>query len=224
MKTILLDIDDTIFDFHKCAAASILKSAQEFGIDFTNEMLERYFEQNWFLWGEYEKKIIEREDIFRMRFPLLFEEFNINADGIAFEDAFQRYFMLECEPIEGSKEFVDYLCSKYDVYIVSNSMEATQKSRLKKAGLEGCFKEIFVSDVVGHQKPTKEFFEHCICRIKNFDPKETMIIGDSLSSDIQGGINAGIKTCWFNPKHKVNDTNLPCDYEISKLEEIKNIL
>ncbi len=224
MKTILLDIDDTIFDFHKCATNSILKSAKDMNIDFTEEMLERYFEQNWFLWGEYEKKIIEREDIFRMRFPLLFEEFNIQADGIAFEDAFQKYFMLECEPVEGAKDFVDYLCSKYEVYIVSNSMELTQKSRLKKAGLDNCFKEIFVSDVVGHQKPTKEFFDHCICKIKDFNHEETIIIGDSLSSDIQGGINAGIKTCWFNPKHKVNDRNLRCDYEISKLEDIKKIL
>lgn len=224
MKTVLLDIDDTIFDFHCCAVASIKKSAIELNVELSDKMIERYFEQNWELWGEYEKGIIERDDIFKTRFPLLFEEFKIKADGLAFEDAFQKYFMTECEPVIGAKDFVEYLNSRYDLYIVSNSMELTQKSRLKKSGLDKYFKEVFVSDKVGHQKPTKEFFDYCFSRIENFNQKETIIIGDSLSSDIQGGINAGIKTCWFNPKKKQNNLNLHCDYEIHSLEEIKNIL
>ncbi len=224
MKTILLDIDDTIFDFHNCAKDSIIKSSEEFGISFSPKMFDRYFEQNWKLWGDYEKGLIERDDIFNIRFPILFAEFNIKADGIEFENAFQRHFMNTCSIVDGANEFIQYLSNKYEVYIVSNSLEKTQRSRLKKAGFDKYFKDIFVSDSVGYQKPTKEFFNYCFDKLKNVNKSQTIIIGDSLSSDIQGGINAGIKTCWFNPNKKVNKTKYKADYEISSLKEIKNIL
>ena len=86
------------------------------------------------------------------------------------------------------------------------------------------FKNLFVSDAIGYQKPTKEFFEGCFCRIPNFKKEETIIIGDSLSSDIRGGRSVGIKTCWFNPKKLENNTEYKADYEIASLDEIKNIL
>ena len=116
------------------------------------------------------------------------------------------------------------MASKYDLYVASNSLLSTQVSRLTSAGLYHHFKDLFVSDAIGHQKPTKEFFEGCFCKIPNFNREETIIIGDSLSSDIKGGCNVGIKTCWFNPKKQENTTEYKADYEITSLEEIKNIL
>ena len=224
MKTILLDIDDTILDFHECAKATILRASEDFGVTFTDEMLDFYMEQNAFLWGQYEKGIITREDIFRTRFPMLFKEYGYDVDGLEFENAFQKYFKTQYKFVNGAVEIVEYLSKKYDLYVASNSLLATQVSRLTSAGLYHHFKDLFVSDAIGHQKPTKEFFEGCFCKIPNFNREETIIIGDSLSSDIKGGCNVEIKTCWFNPKKQENTTEYKADYEITSLEEIKNIL
>ncbi|MBQ8887237.1 MAG: YjjG family noncanonical pyrimidine nucleotidase [Candidatus Gastranaerophilales bacterium] len=224
MKTILLDIDDTILDFHECAKATILRASEDFGVTFTDEMLSFYMEQNAFLWGQYEKGIITREDIFRTRFPMLFKEYGYNVDGIEFENAFQKYFKTQYKFVDGAVELVDYLSKKYDLYVASNSLYSTQVSRLTNAGLINHFKDLFVSDAIGYQKPTKEFFEGCFCKILNFSKEETIIIGDSLSSDIKGGCRVGIKTCWFNPKKLENNTEYKADYEVTSLDEIRNIL
>ena len=224
MKTILLDIDDTILDFQECAKATILRASEDFGVDFTEEMLAYYMEQNAFLWGQYEKGIITREDIFRTRFPMLFKEYGYDVDGLEFENAFQKYFKTQYKFVDGAVELVEYLSSKYDLYVASNSLHSTQVSRLTSAGLFHYFKDLFVSDAIGYQKPTKEFFEGCFCKIPNLNKKETIIIGDSLSSDIKGGCSIGIKTCWFNPKKLENNTEYKADYEITSLDEIKNIL
>ena len=224
MRTVLLDIDDTILDFHECAKATILRASEDFGVEFTKEMLSYYMEQNAFLWGQYEKGIISREDIFRTRFPMLFKEYGFDVDGIEFENAFQKYFKTQYKFVDGADELVKYLSSKYDLYVASNSLLETQISRLTSAGLYKYFKNIFVSDTIGYQKPTKEFFEICFCHIPNFKKEETIIIGDSLSSDIKGGCRVGIKTCWFNPNRIENNTEFKADYEITSLDEIKNIL
>lgn len=224
MKTILLDIDDTILDFHECAKATIIRACEDFNISFTEEMLHYYMKQNAFLWGEYEKGIITREDIFRTRFPNLFKEYGFKIDGIEFESAFQKYFKTQHKFIDGAEEIVEYLGNKYDLYVASNSLLSTQTSRLTSAGLYKYFKKIFVSDVIGYQKPTTEFFEGCFCQIDDFNKKETIIIGDSLNSDIKGGCLAGIKTCWYNPKKIENKTIYHADYVIHNLCEIKNIL
>ena len=135
MKTILLDIDDTIFDFHESAKATILRASKDFGISFTDEMLDYYMEQNAFLWGQYEKGIITREDIFRTRFPMLFKEYGYEVDGIEFENAFQKYFKTQCVLIDGAVDLVKYLSAKYDLYVASNSLIETQRQRLTSAGL-----------------------------------------------------------------------------------------
>lgn len=224
MRTILLDIDDTILDFHECAKSTILRASEDFGVDFTQDMLSFYMEQNAFLWGQYEKGIITREDIFKTRFPMLFKEYGYDVDGIEFENAFQKYFKTQYKFVDGAVELVEYLASKYDLYVASNSLLETQVSRLTSAGLYKYFKRLFVSDAIGYQKPTKEFFEGCFCQIPNFKKEETIIIGDSLSSDIKGGCMVGIKTCWFNSKQIKNNTEYKADYEITSLDEIKNIL
>jgi len=224
MKTVLLDIDDTILDFHECAKATILRAGEDFGIEFTQEMINYYMEQNAFLWGQYEKGIITREDIFQTRFPLLFKEYGFDVDVLEFEKAFQVYFKTQYKFVDGAVELVEYLSKKYDLYVASNSLMQTQVSRLTSAGLINKFKKLFVSDDIGYQKPTREFFEECFSKIPDFDREKTIIIGDSLSSDIKGGCRVGIKTCWFNPKKIENNTEFKADYEITSLKEIKNIL
>ncbi len=224
IKTVLLDIDDTILDFTKSARAAILRAAKDMQITFTEDMLEYYFQLNVMLWEDYENGEIDKDYIFEQRFPRVFNEFNINADGIAFEDKFKEYFKTECIFVDGAKEILEYLASKYKLYIVSNSNYDTQYCRLSTAGVCKFFSGFFVSDKVGYQKPTKEFFDCCFKQIPDFKPDETIIIGDSLTSDIKGGNMAGIKTCWLD-KNDIGElkTIIPT-YKIYSLSEIKDIL
>lgn len=128
------------------------------------------------------------------------------------------------ELIEGAQEVLDWLFPRYDLYVVTNGVEATQRNRLKLSGLDRFMKDIFVSEAVGYQKPQTEFFDYCFQRIPDFQREKTMIIGDSLTSDIQGGNNAGIAACWFNPAGKHNIPGLRIDREIRNLRELKDFL
>ena len=119
---------------------------------------------------------------------------------------------------------LDALKERYDLYIVSNGVASTQYSRLKASGLYSYFKDIFISEETGFQKPQIEFFEYVFQRIPAFDSSKAIIIGDSLGSDIQGGVNAGIDTCWYNPKHLENTRKLPITYIVDSFDSILHFL
>lgn len=126
--------------------------------------------------------------------------------------------------LRGRRRFWTGCFQEYDLYVVTNGVEATQRNRLKLSGLDRFMKDIFVSEAVGYQKPQTEFFDYCFQRIPDFQREKTMIIGDSLTSDIQGGNNAGIAACWFNPAGKHNTPGLRIDREIRNLRELKDFL
>ena len=132
--------------------------------------------------------------------------------------------------IEGAPELLETLYGKYDLYLASNGTAIVQDSRIASAGISKYFKEIFISERVGCDKPQVGFFEYCFDRISgtdgvtDFKKEETIIIGDSLSSDIMGGNNAGIYTCWFNPKGKERTDEVAIDFEVSELSEIPSLL
>ena len=126
--------------------------------------------------------------------------------------------------IDGAEELLAYLHGKYDLYIASNGVAETQYSRMASAGINKYFKEVFISETTGSHKPEKAYFDYCFARMENFDPKTTLIIGDSLTSDIKGGLDAGIQTCWFNPKGKPSRPDIRPHYEIRSLKELQSIL
>ena len=121
-------------------------------------------------------------------------------------------------------EICRYLRSRYDLYIITNGISETQYRRLRDSGLDEYFTDIFVSEDAGSQKPQKEFFDYCFLRIREKDPSQMLIIGDSLSSDIRGGKNAGIATCWLDDGSQQMATDLKPDYVIHALEELKTFL
>lgn len=126
--------------------------------------------------------------------------------------------------VDGAPELLQALKDKYELYIVSNGTASVQDSRLESAGIAPYFKDIFISERLGADKPTKKFFDIVFSRIEGFERDKAVIVGDRLSSDILGGINAGIKTCWFNPKRLPGKENIPADYEIHALSELPELL
>lgn len=223
-NTLLFDADNTLFDFYACEREALRLAFEKYGIDLTEEVSDTYQRINVGLWKKYEQGLMTRENVIYSRFRLLFEELGIEGDGIAFEDDYQVLLGMQHFFLPEAEEVINNLYGKFDLYIVTNGVTETQYQRLRDSGLDRLMKKIFVSEETGYQKPMKEYFDYCFSRIEGFNPATAIIIGDSLSSDIKGGNNAGIATCWYNPDGQINLTDAVVDYEINRLSELYQIL
>lgn len=223
-KILLFDADNTLLDFDKTETDALHHTFALHHIPFTKAIEERYMQINKALWNAYEEGKKTREEVIFTRFGKLFEEFQIQEDGVRFEHIYQAELGKGHALMPHALELVQELKKHYALYIVTNGVTATQYARLKDSGLDQHFQQVFVSEEVGYRKPMKEYFTYCFSHIPDFDKTQTLLIGDSLSSDIQGGINAGIDTCWMNPKHIPNQKQLPVTYEITHLKELYAIL
>jgi 2-haloacid dehalogenase len=223
-QTILFDADNTLFDFTAGERIALETAFLQYGYPLTEEIREIYERINVGLWKKYEQGLMDRKTVIYSRFGLLFREIGIEDDGIRFEDVYQDLLGQQHIFVPHAKEVVEYLNPNYDLYIVTNGVTATQMRRLKDSGLDQYMKGIFVSEATGFQKPMKEYFDYCFERIPSFEADKTIIIGDSLSSDIKGGNNAGIMTCWYNPFEQRNDTSVKIDYEIRSLRQLMELL
>ncbi|MED1268518.1 YjjG family noncanonical pyrimidine nucleotidase [Bacillus mycoides] len=223
-KTLLFDVDDTLLDFQKAEKIALRMLFEEKGLLLTDEIEDRYKKINKSLWDSFEKGEIARNEIINTRFSILFKEYGEEVDGILFENNYRSYLEEGNQLMQGAFEFINQIQSKYDLYIVKNGISKTQDKRLRNAGLHSLFKDIFVSEDTGFQKPMKEYFDYVFERIPNFASEEGLIIGDSLSADIKGGYVAGIDTCWFNPEKKSNDSEIMPTYEVHNFEELYALL
>lgn len=222
--TLLFDADGTLLDFDATERRALQKVFDLHHYTLTNWMKERYLQINQELWSAYEEGRISRETVIYTRFGKLFQEFNIPDDGIAFEDIYQKELGRGHDVIAHAIEVSRTLLPHYQMCIVTNGVVATQYARLRDSGLDQYFHPIFVSEEIGYQKPDKAYFDHCFQQLPGVKAEQTLIIGDSLSSDMQGGINAGIDTCWFNPGCKENHKQLSINYEIRDLRQLYSIL
>lgn len=223
-RTILLDADGTLFDFKASEGNALTAVFKKYGYVLNEEIRKTYEEININLWKQYEQGKIDRNTVIYSRFGKLFKTIGIDDDGIGFEDDYQKLLGMQHDLYEDALEVIQYLHGKYDLYIVTNGVTATQMQRLKDSTLNQYMKDIFVSEATGFQKPMKEYFDYCFEQIGDVDKSKTMIIGDSLTSDIKGGNNAVITTCWYNPDGLKNDTDAVVDIEIHELRELYQIL
>ena len=121
-------------------------------------------------------------------------------------------------------ELVKKLQGSYRQFVVTNGTFVAQERKLRKSGIGELVEEAFISDLIGYEKPSIEFFAHVFDKIGQYNKDEVIIVGDSLTSDIQGGNNAGIVCCWYNPNHLENTKNVRIDYEIDDLWQLEEIL
>lgn len=224
IRYVLFDVDDTLLDFGKAEAAAIRKTFERIGIPVTDELIRRYSEINAQQWSRFEKGEITRERLLTERFDILFSELGINVPSEMAQASYEYLLGIGHYFVDGAGELLEALKDKYELYIVSNGNASVQDRRLKSAGIIPYFKDIFISERVGFNKPSAEFFEACFERIPGFEKDKAVIVGDRLSSDILGGINAGVRTCWFNPRGDAPDPDIPADYEIKHLGELPALL
>lgn len=223
IKAVLMDIDNTLLDFNECARWAMKKSYEDFGLAYKESMFAVFTATNDFLWGEIEKGKLTRDGLLLVRWKKIFEKLNIDFDGITFEDRFRTYIEQSGHKVKDADTIMDYLKGKYAVYAASNGFERHQIGRLTVANLIDKFDGIFVSEKAGYSKPQKEFFDYCMQRMGEVKREEIIIIGDSIHADMKGGIDYGIKTCYFDYKN-TNNCHLKVDYTIKKLLDIYKIL
>ncbi|MBO5776592.1 MAG: YjjG family noncanonical pyrimidine nucleotidase [Clostridia bacterium] len=224
IKVLLVDVDNTLIDFNKCARIAMSKGFEEHGLEYKEEYFPTFIKINEGLWKDLEKGIITKAELLRIRWTKVFNAIGVEGDGEAFEHTFLAR-LRECgEPVDGAHELLKYLDGKYQMYVASNAPYDQQASRLRNAGMLGYFKDLFISERIGHQKPTVEFFEAVFRQLEGVTKEEVVLIGDSLSADITGGERYGIKTIWFNYKKESLPAHLHPTYVVDDLLEIKNIL
>ncbi len=223
-KTLLFDVDDTLLDFGAAEKVALRKLFEKHQIPLTPEIVVNYKKINQSLWKQFEDGTIDRSEVLNTRFSVLLNEFDHEVDGVLFENSYRNFLEEGKQLVEGAFELVTALKGHFELYIVTNGDSSTQYKRLHASGLHPMFKDIFVSEDTGYQKPMKEYFQYVFNRIPNFSVENSLIIGDSLNADIKGGQLSGIDTCWFNPHMKTNDTEVVPMFEIQKLDELYRIL
>lgn len=224
MEFLFLDLDDTILDFHRAERIALSKTLSDFGVPPTEAVLGRYHIINKQHWERLERGELTRDQVLEGRFQALLEELGHSADAAAVTRAYERNLGIGHYFLPGAQEAVERLHKKYRLFLASNGTASVQHARLTSAGLYPYFEKVFISQDIGHNKPSKEYFDACFRQIPGFDPQRAMMVGDSLTSDILGGLRADIKTCWVNPDHLPPRADIPADHEIEALSQLEGLL
>lgn len=222
---ILMDADNTLLDFDKAEEEALNVTLQAYSIPPTEASKQIYSEHNTRLWSEFEKGLVSRETLMNTRFQKLLDSLGIPGDGIQMNQDYL-HNLGKCSYLVPDAET---LCTKlhamqYRIYILTNGIYAAQKSRIENSPIAKFISDSFVSEKIGYQKPKKEFFEAAFAQIPSFQPKNAIMVGDSLTSDIAGAKGVGIDTCWYNPKGKTASQRNIIDYEINSLMELLPII
>ena len=225
-KYLLWDIDGTVLDFLAAEAKAIRFLFNKYSLgECSDEMLRQYSRINVKYWQKLERNELTKPEILIGRFREFFEA--IGADpsiAESFNKDYQSALGDYIEFISGAKDVLLSQKDKYVLAAVTNGTKVAQEKKLRLSGLDKVFDAIFISENIGFEKPNKEFFDYVFEHFGITDKKEVLIIGDSLTSDIKGGIVAGRDTCWFNPTHKSNTLDFEVTYEIDDLGKIEEIV
>lgn len=223
--TIFWDVDGTLLDFAYSQRCALTQCFRTIGREVTDEMIQRYSEINDSFWKKLEQGEITKEKLLTERFVTLFREYEINdVDVEAFRKEFQHGLANIYAFLDDSLTICKALHGRVKQYVVTNGVAATQLNKLKLSGLAEVMDGLFISEEIGAPKPQKEFFDYCLAHIDEKDKSKILIVGDSLSSDIKGGISAEIATCWYHQEDVKNPTEYIPDYEISDLHSVYDIL
>lgn len=234
-KVLLMDIDNTLLDFDEAAKWGMAQCFQNAGLEYRPEMYEVFKEENNKIWRRIEKGELTMNDLPDVRWQAILKHLGLEADGVEMEMEFRRLLHLSAVPVEGAEEILQYLYEQgYCICAASNGPYEQQISRLKKADMLKYFTHFFISEKIGADKPSREFFDGCMRELAGTMPEECMMIGDSLTADISGGREYGMQTCWLRrckDKEKVEknpvsgaECGKESDHMIGSLLELKNIL
>lgn len=224
-EIIIFDADETLFDFKKSERDALKNTMLEFDIEYDeNHHLKVYKEINTAIWKELEDGLITQKKLKAERFKRLLDRLDAGFDEFEFSKSYMKHLSCASFLYDDSIQLVESLHKDYRLTIITNGLKDVQDNRIRKSTIAKYFEDIVVSEEVEISKPDPKIFELALNNIKHTDKSNVLIVGDSLTSDIQGGINFGIDTCWFNPRKVVNTTGIKPTYEISNLLELNEII
>ena len=224
-KFLLFDLDHTLLDFDTAEDVALTQLLKEEGVEDIQDYKDYYVPMNKSLWRDLEQKKITKAELINTRFSKLFAHFGIEKDGSYLAERYQFFLSKQGQTFPGVEDLLKYLIhQENELYAATNGITFIQTGRLEQSGIAPFFKEIFISEQLHTQKPDAEFYEKIGARIPNFDKNHALMIGDSLSADIQGGNNAGIDTIWYNPHHLENKTQAQPTYEVDSYQALLELL
>ncbi|MCC3359382.1 YjjG family noncanonical pyrimidine nucleotidase [Bacillus sp. REN16] len=221
---IFFDIDDTLFDFTKSEQAAFKNVFEKYNLlDNINLYEKSYQEISKVLWRDLENGKMSLVELGSERFRRLFLEHDLEIDAVVFNQDYLKFLGEQTHLVQGAERVIGALSHKR-LAIITNGYSDVQTLRINNSPLRGAFEHIIISESTGFQKPQTGIFDYAFSSLQLIKKSNVLMVGDSLTSDIQGGINFGIDTCWFNPKYKENSTSLKPTYEINKLESLLEII
>ena len=224
-EVIIFDADETLFDFRKSEREALKNTMVQFDIDYDeNYHLKVYKDINTAIWKEFEDGLIIQKELNIERFKRLLRKLNLNFDEIEFSKSYVKHLSYASFLYNDSLPLIESLYKEFKLIIITNGLKDVQDNRIRKSIIGKYFEDVVVSEEVEVSKPDPKIFEHALNNINHTDKSKVLMVGDSLTSDIQGGINFGIDTCWFNPNNIIKKTAIEPTYEISNLMDLKNIL
>lgn len=231
-RILLFDVDNTLLDFDANEAKSFRSMMEEMGEPWTKEVYETYKKMNAELWKSIERGEITVEEGINRRFSDLMAGYGKRVDGRQWERVYRRYLNQGVQEIPHARHVLRELGERgYELYVITNGVEETQTFRMSRSGLDKYFRQLFISGKIGAGKPSKDFFNYVKSHVNGFSVREALVIGDSLTSDIKGGMDAGIDTCWFcrgkredERERELNRQGVRPIYIIEDLRELFGIL
>lgn len=221
---IMMDIDNTLLDFDAAEHKALLETLQQFSLPCDEAAVSRYHEINSSLWGELNKGKIRRDKLVIERFDRFVKEIGAAAKATELNRAYTEHLATHADVIPGAEEALQELAEVATMIAVSNGTESVERGRLKLSGFEKYFDDIFISEAVGVSKPNPKIFQMAMRKLGIEHSDKVLVVGDSLSADIQGGVNAGLDTCWVNMNGLENESGLTPTYEVKALSELYPIV
>lgn len=223
-RWLLFDADGTLFDYKKSEVEAIKRTFAQMGHEFKPGYAKTYRQINEHIWLEFEQGMLSQDLLRTRRFELLFQAINIESDPEEFSREYLENLAHGSDLIEDAEDTIRALHGKIGLIIITNGLKDVQRSRLKRSAIGNYFSNLIISEEAGASKPDRKIFDAAFNSMNNPQKKEVLIIGDGLTSDIRGGIDYGIDTCWFNPTQKSCDLDIEIQYEIISLSELLHIV
>ena len=224
-KFLLFDLDHTLLDFDAAEDVALTQLLKEEGVADIQAYKDYYVPMNKSLWKDLELKKIRKQELVNTRFSKLFSHFGIEKDGVYLAERYQFFLAQQGQVFSGAMELLDSLIDRgYELNAATNGITKIQTGRMAQSGLAPYFNQVFISEQLQTQKPDTLFYEKIGQQIAGFSKQNTLMIGDSLTADIQGGNNADIDTIWYNSHHLENKTKAQPTYEVDSYQALLELL